>query len=206
MIDLLRHGTTGRRGYLDGHTDRALTADGWAQFRAMTQNRGWGRIFASPLQRARAAAEALAHDLSCPLDIHAGWAEYNFGAWDGARRQDIERDAAGAAALAQFYANPIEHPPPDGERWPAYEARVRDALHHVLESGAETALVVTHAGPLRLVLSMTTGLPLAGLWAVRVDYASRVRLRVERGADGKPWAEIIEIAQPPLTGATERMP
>ena len=40
------------------------------------------------------------------------------------------------------------------------------------------------------------GIPLAALWAMRIDYGTRVRLRVERGEDGQLGGERLELCQP----------
>ncbi|MNW21929.1 hypothetical protein D3C71_2231230 [compost metagenome] len=57
-------------------------------------------------------------------------------------------------------------------------------------------LVVSHAGVLRLAISRICGMPLSMLWAVRIDYGTRVRLRVERGDDDRLWGELLELRQP----------
>ena len=36
----------------------------------------------------------------------------------------------------------------------------------------------------------------AALWALRIDYGTRLRLRVERGDDGQLWGELLELCQP----------
>ncbi len=196
LIDVMRHGSTGRSGFLDGRTDRALVDEGWAQFYAQTAGRGWPRIVTSPLMRARVAAELLAAEARVPLAVDAGWAEYDFGAWDGRARAEIEATADGAAALAAFYADPLAHPPPGGEGWVDFSSRVEEALLRVVRSEAGPVLVVTHAGPLRLALAIATGIDRSSLWALRISYGTRVRLNAGLGKDGQIWGEIIEIAQP----------
>ena len=71
MIDFIRHGDTGRQGHLDGRTDHPLTPEGWAQFQRQTQPTIWKRVMTSPLQRTRAAAEALAATNSADVFIDA---------------------------------------------------------------------------------------------------------------------------------------
>jgi alpha-ribazole phosphatase len=203
LIDLIRHGNTGRSGYLDGRTDPELTAPGRTQFEAQVRGYAWSRIVTSPRRRAHAAAARLAAATHTPLGIDGDWAEYDFGAWDGCDRAKIEGDTAGAAALAAFYRDPVAHPPPDAEPWQTFSTRVSTALHRVLDSGAGPLLIVTHAGPIRMALSLATGIPHAHTWAFRISYATRLRLNVGRDADNKLWAEVIELAQPP---PHERMP
>jgi len=59
MVDLLRHGATGRAGYIDGRSDWPLTDAGWHQMQRQTAGRRWTAIVASPLRRAREPAERL---------------------------------------------------------------------------------------------------------------------------------------------------
>lgn len=196
LIDFLRHGSTGRRGFLDGRTDRVLVAEGWAQFEVQTRGRRWSKIVTSPLQRARVAAERLAAATGMPLEIDGGWTEYDFGAWDGRARAEIEKTAEGAASLAAFYADPVAHAPPGGEPWLSYEARVSDALRRVVSSAEGPVLVVSHAGPIRLALSLATGLDRNNLWALRIGYGTRLRLNAGLAADGQVWGEIVDLVQP----------
>ena len=159
-----------------------------------------GHIVTSPRQRAHAAAATLPAAANAPLTIDTGWAEYDFGAWDGRARTEIEQDAAGREALAKFYADPIAHPPPGAEPWLAFATRVSAALHRVVDLGTGVVLVVTHAGPIRQALSLATGMSHNDTWAFRIAYGTRVQLKIGRGADRKLWAEIVELVQPSSAG------
>ncbi|MDU6804386.1 MAG: histidine phosphatase family protein, partial [Bradyrhizobium sp.] len=130
-IDLLRHGSTGRDGYLDGRTDPPLTDDGWDQVGRQTESRMWRRVVSSPLARARAAAEDYARRTGCTLEIDGDWRELHFGRWDGRRRRDIAAEARGADLLAAFYADPAVAAP-EGESWADLQARVARAVERVL--------------------------------------------------------------------------
>ena len=197
LIDLVRHGTTGRDGYLDGRTDHPLSAEGRAQFESQTADRIWPTIVTSPLLRAREAAQGLAEARNLGLRIDEDWAELNFGVWDGRRKSELEAEPATHAALAAFYRDPSAHAPPGGEPWASFEMRIGRALGRIADSASPgPALVVTHAGPVRLALSMVCGLPLNSLWALRVGFGTRIRLNFEAVANGRFWGEIIEISQP----------
>jgi alpha-ribazole phosphatase len=200
LIDLMRHGSTGRSGFLDGRTDPELTPEGWVAFEAQTRGRQWSHIVSSPRRRAHAAAEGLAATTTTPLTTDNGWAEYDFGAWDGRGRSEIEQDSAGRESLAKFYADPIAHPPPGAEPWLAFAARVSAALHRVIDLGNGPVLVVTHAGPIRQALALATGITHTHTWAFRIAYGTRLRLKIGRGVKRELWAEIIELVQPSSAG------
>jgi alpha-ribazole phosphatase len=197
IVDLLRHGTTGRAGYLDGRTDLPLSHEGLEQFRRQTQSQVWRGIVSSHLKRAALPAAALAQNHGIAHVIDPEWAELDFGAWDGRRRTDIEADPDQSAALAAFYADPRTHSPPDGEDWPHFHGRVSAAVSRIAtRSDPGPLLVVTHAGPMRAALSHVCGLPLHTTWAFRIAYGTRIRLQVGTTPAGALWGEIIEIAQP----------
>ncbi len=197
IVDLLRHGTTGRGEFMDGRTDRALSAEGWEQVERQTAGRSWRGIVTSPSRRARDAARRLADERTMIPRVDEDWAELDFGAWDGRRMADIAALPGGRAALDAFHADPARHAPPGGESWPDFEARVARALGRLLaEASSGPVLVVTHGGPMRLALSQTCGFDLRALWAVRIGYGARVRLDLNKGSDGAFWGEIVEIGQP----------
>jgi alpha-ribazole phosphatase len=195
IADLLRHGSTGRDGHLDGLTDHGMSAAGWAAVRAQTAGRHWPLIVASPRRRTREPAAALAGERAVPLRLDDDWAELDFGRWDGRARAGIEAEPGGGAALAAFYADPAAHTPPGGEPWEAFAARIGRALRTLLAVEGPV-LVVTHAGPIRLALAMACGFPFDRLWALRIAPATRVRLAVEEAPGGGLAGQIVEIAQP----------
>ncbi|CCD97798.1 histidine phosphatase family protein [Bradyrhizobium sp. STM 3809] len=195
-LDLLRHGTTGRDGHLDGRTDPPLTEAGWEQFRRQTQSRIWPRVVSSPLGRARAAAEAYAQQTGCALQIDQDWSELHFGRWDGRKRSDIVNEPEQAALLDAFYTDPVVSAP-DGESWADLQSRVSRATDRILATPEPApVLVVTHGGAIRAALAHLLGWPLHQLWSLRIHPGTRIALESGRGADGAPWAEIIEIIQP----------
>lgn len=194
IVDLVRHAATGRAGHFDGRTDSPLLADALAPVCARHRGLAWSAVVSSPRQRARLTAEALAAGSGLPVELQAAWAEWDFGDWEGRHRDDIAAD--GAQALQDFHRDQARHPPPNAEPWQDFEARIRQALHVLARCAAtQPILVVSHAGPLRLALSLACGLPLPALWALRVDYGTRLRVRVEVDGEDRLWGELIEVRQ-----------
>ncbi|MGO1542046.1 MAG: histidine phosphatase family protein [Luteimonas sp.] len=194
IVDLVRHADTGRRGHLDGRSDPPLVAGATDAPCRCHAGIAWARIVSSPLRRARDTALALAAPLGLPVTPDPRWIEFDFGDWDGQRS-----DALPARALAAFHADPQHSPPPGGEAWDAFGNRIAGALHALMADarGDEgPVLVVSHGGALRMALSQACGLPLSALWALRIGYGTRARLRVEAGARGRLWGELLELAQP----------
>ncbi|MBN8793607.1 MAG: histidine phosphatase family protein [Stenotrophomonas nitritireducens] len=195
ILDLMRHASTGRQGHLDGRTDPPLLDGAMDALLRCHGDGQWSRVIASPRRRALDTATALVagRDLFC--EIHPDWAELDFGDWDGCHYDEIP-----AELLAGLYDAPHAVVPPNGESWRQFEARIDAQLRRLLDEDededAGLVLVVSHAGVLRLAVSRVCGMPLAALWAMRIDYGTRVRLRVERGGDGQLWGELLELCQP----------
>ncbi|MEN1972850.1 histidine phosphatase family protein [Luteimonas sp. MJ204] len=192
IVDLVRHADTGRRGHLDGREDPPLrdgATDGPCRRHAGI---AWTRVTSSPLRRAHDTALALALPTGLPVELDNGWVEFDFGDWDGRAGADLP-----AAALAAFHHDPRANPPPNGEAWDVFEARIGRGLQALLASADPgPQLVVSHGGTLRMALALACGLPLVSTWALRIDYGTRLRLRLEAGDDGRPWGEVLELAQP----------
>jgi alpha-ribazole phosphatase len=194
-VDLIRHGEAVTPGVLLGRTDAALSPQGWRQFEAQTSRGVWTRVVTSPLLRARAPAERLAHANGLAWRVDEDWAEIDFGAWDGRAIAELRGEATIRERLDRFYGDPDAPPAPGGESWRQLCARVTRALGRLLDEPGE-ALVVTHAGPMRAVLSCAIGLPLERTWAVRIGYGTRLSLQVDRSRTHGIWGEIVELVQP----------
>lgn len=132
------------------------------------ERRHWDRVVSSPLRRCAAFAQELARhlDVGCALD--ARWQELDFGAWEDRPVAELN-----AVELAAFWSDPDRCPPPGGERLSSLCRRVRDA-HETLRAnlkGNERVLVVTHGGPMRVLLS-APGASAAELLGIDVPHAA----------------------------------
>jgi alpha-ribazole phosphatase len=197
LIDLMRHGETRTPGRLLGRTDPPLSEAGWRQLERQTAGRSWDVVVASPRQRAEAGGARVAAERGKPLHVDADWAELDFGVWDGRLLADVRADPATADAFTAFYASPDAAAPPGGESWSALIDRVARALDRLLaDPAASTALVVTHAGPMRAALALTCAIPFANLWAFSIKPGTRITLRAGRDKTAGLWGEIVEVVQP----------
>lgn len=151
-VDLMRHGETVDGAVFRGRRDDPLTPAGWAQMEQSYQHHGpWQRIVSSPLQRCLAPARRWAERDSLPLRIDERLREMDFGAWEGRRAAELM--ASDGAALMRFWQDPFAHPPPGGEPLAACRARVLEGWNAAWqEAPEEPLLVVTHGGPIRLIL------------------------------------------------------
>jgi alpha-ribazole phosphatase len=197
LIDLVRHGETETPGRLIGRTDPPLSDAGWRQIERQAAGRSWDVIVASPRRRAHAAATRLAAARGIEVRVDDDWAELDFGAWDGRVLAELRAEPATSAALAAFYAAADAAGPPGGETWSDLKERVARAIDRVLVlPPTATALVVTHAGPMRAAIAHACAIPFANLWAFSIAPGTRITLRAGRDAQAGLWGEIVEVVQP----------
>jgi len=126
-------------------------------------------IVASPSQRCRAPAAWLAERLGLALACDARLMELDFGAWEGRRWEDIDGPEARAWA-----ADPLHRAPPGGETLLAMRARVLAALADI-EASPHRCLLVTHGGPIRVLLCHHQGRPPGEAFRLQPDFATLYR-------------------------------
>jgi phosphoserine phosphatase len=126
-------------------------------------------VYASDARRARQTGEIIA--TTCNIEMHPlpALREINLGAWGG---QTFSALAAADPHAATWFSDPEAMTPPGGERASDAAARVLAALEAIARNGIETAVIVGHAGSLRLALAQALGMPLAAYWRFRLDCAS----------------------------------
>jgi alpha-ribazole phosphatase len=181
FVGLLRHGEVEGDAVYRGRTDDPLNATGWTQMRAATDGlRCWDLVVASPLRRCAAFAEAVAREQGLPLALEADLAEIDFGDWEG--RSAVELMAECPAALADFWRDPANHPPPGGESLSCFQRRVVTAWESLCRRHAgKRLLLVTHGGVIRMLLCHLQDWPLDRLLRIEVGQAALFGLQLEEG-------------------------
>lgn len=111
------------------------------------------RVWTSPARRCRGFADAIAHALAVPLTIDPRLQELDFGAWEGQTWDVIAR-----ADLDRWAASPLTFAPPGGETGAQLVRRIRD-FHSQCQRAAEDCVIVSHGGPLKVLLPLLLGLP-----------------------------------------------
>lgn len=130
-------------------------------------------LFSSPLQRCAALARLLS---PCPV-FDARLAEMDFGGWELRGWDEI-----GRAEVDAWAGDLLHYRPGGGETVLEVARRVAVALAAIRACGAERAVVVCHAGTIRLLQAMANGTPLeqaasaAAATPNRIGYGAVVRL------------------------------
>ena len=177
---LVRHGLTAwnMQQRFCGHTDIPLSARGRVQARWLARqlrNEAIAIIYTSDLARARETAETIAGQRAraVPVKVSAAWREMDFGAWEGLTYAAIAeqfKDQLG------FFTDPEQCSPPGGESLAQMLQRIQAQLAAITCSSGEPpegdVVVVSHGGPLRILLCSVLGMPFARQWQLRLDPGS----------------------------------
>jgi broad specificity phosphatase PhoE len=158
---LIRHGETDHNssGRMQGWLDVPLNATGLRQAELLARRfRGKtiDAIYASPLSRAKATAQAIGEVLELPVTLDERLREYHMGDWAGRTVEEIQLTSPG------FVANgPQEIAIPNGESAQDMHDRLAPFLHEVRERhGDERVIAVSHGGTLGMAVGILLGMPI----------------------------------------------
>jgi broad specificity phosphatase PhoE len=177
---LVRHGCTvwNQQQRFCGRSDIPLSEEGRLQARWLANCLAAERIsalYASDLLRARETAEIIAGASARTIQVQtlAAWRELDFGAWEGLTYGEI---AARFPEHLGFFRDPESCSPPGGETLAQLRQRALAALAQVLQASAESSdgdiVIVSHGGPLRVLINCVLGMPLARQWQLGLDPGS----------------------------------
>jgi len=149
VVVLVRHGESEANvmGAWHGRTDGPLSALGQAQASALGDRYEWvDRVFASPLERARLTADALARANDLSVEIRDDLIEVDLGEWEGLTTGEI---AAGHPELWSAVFERGEDLPRggSGETFETAGRRLRGAIDDVVaRHPGERVALVSHGG------------------------------------------------------------
>jgi len=169
-IEILRHGETSGGNIYRGITDQPLTIKGWQQMQnAIAEKKHWRKIISSPLLRCSDFASYLSKQLNIPIAFDKRLQEMNFGDWEGLSAEQINQQTP--YELAQFWNDPVRYPPPNGEHLLSMQQRIIGAWNEIISYNKDT-LVITHGGPIRIILCHINKIPLNKVLSLEVPLAS----------------------------------
>ena len=162
MLYLLRHGQTdwNVEGRIQGQADTALNAIGAHQvaaWREIFSRLNLTRIYSSRLERAVQSAQ-LAVPACNNLEITPQLNERHYGIFQGHTRKELRIQFP--EVMDEWKRDPFCFCPPGGESYSSLSQRVLSffACNIDRRGRNESALVVTHAGPIRVILAQVLGL------------------------------------------------
>lgn len=182
-ITLLRHGKVAGPAALYGHTDIALSAQGYSDLQAslsqLHSTQPIDSIISSPLIRCAQVARQFSSAGNIPLAIVPDLTEMHFGAWDG-----VPFDQLGDhwPSLEKFWQAPDKLQPPAGESLSDFNARVIAAWQALLQEHKYAhRVIICHGGVIRVIIAHILGLDIANarlFQQLHIDYASHSRIEV----------------------------
>lgn len=193
---VVRHGQATAPGDLRlPGADLPLTEHGRSQVEALAQRlRALApvAIYSSGALRARETAATIAGWCQVSPSVRHQLREIDFGEWSGRTYGEIVAEQPSAAS---YFADVTRQDPPGGESARSVAVRVLDALKAIATAHDDgAAVVVGHAGSLRLGLALALGMRLADYWRLRLDYASLSVLDwTEQGIIVERWNDVSHL-------------
>jgi len=198
-IDLLRHGECADQAWLRGRVDSELSELGWQQMQAqlacLPQSTNQ-TVISSPAKRCAEFSQTISEQAcSNPLVIDNRWHERDFGVFDGLSFERVQQTYP--QALADYLDNPFDNAIPQAETFIDFQTRIEQAWSNLIQADYQSVLLVTHSGPMRLVLQQILGLANQQLFQMELGYAARISIEVIP-TDTQPFCKLVEILQTQL--------
>ena len=190
-ISLLRHGAVEGGACYRGITDDPLSAEGRQQMQQAIKTdtpEHWDIIISSPLLRCYSFAQELSHHLNVPLISYPELQEINFGDWEGKTAEQID-----SQTLKQFYLDPINNPPPNGEAFTQFQTRILLAWHQLIKRyQGQRILLVSHAGVIRVILAHILAIDIEHSFKLKIGYACISHVECFHSSDSDNFFQLIK--------------
>ena len=175
---LVRHGETlaNREYRYIGSRDDPLSPLGQTQALQLAEalsEMPIAAVYSSPLQRSYNTALPIATGHSLEVQRVNDLRECDFGLWEGLSRAEVlERSPEDSQRLREWERN-TSVAPPSGESFEALQQRVVAAVEPLAHAHPDQAIVlVSHVGPIKVLLSAALGAPLASAFHIFLDPAT----------------------------------
>jgi len=172
----VRHGETiwNRERRYQGQSDIPLTGEGRTQARILSErlkNEKIDVIYASDLSRTIETAEIIAKYHGLKVLTAPLMRELSFGIWEGMTYDEIIQKWP--QEYKEWQADPYNKKPPEGETLSELCQRASKFLMETAKKHPESRiLVVSHAGPIRAVLSVLLNLKKDFFWKFKISNTS----------------------------------
>ncbi len=216
VVDIVRHGEHQLGRVVCGITDPGLTEKGWQQLQSRIDEIRkipekpavcWDLCVTSPRKRCREFAESLAQETRLDCVVESGFAEVDFGNWEGLSFQTIHRDFPGQwqywieasdHKAAEAHHNEAPHneaphnealyneAPHGGEKYAHFLLRVQQSWSALIENNSGKSMILfAHGGVIRAIFRLILGLDCAHLNRISVPHACHTRIVIYH-YPGKP--------------------
>lgn len=165
---LVRHGETDRnlRGMFYGWTDCDINETGMEQATSLKKffdKTEYDKIYSSDLLRARHTAEIIALDKKIDVEENSCFRELFFGDWEDKEGAYIRENYK--MELDRWRTDWKSSSLPGGEFFQDFYKRVTEGLAKIIsENKGKTVMIVSHGGPMSVMLSYLSGAGPDGFW------------------------------------------
>ncbi len=181
-IYLVRHGETDwhLEHRILGRTDKSLNARGLEQGRLIAEqlaDEGLTALYVSPIRRCRETIAPLAQRTGIEPVVVEGLMEVDFGQWDGRKSADIMTESP--ELLQQWLVHPGSMRIPGGENMAEVHDRVVESMNWIMarHTPEQNLAVVSHGGPIRMVICEVLDMDIDRMLRLEVDLASITTLK-----------------------------
>ncbi|WP_422362387.1 alpha-ribazole phosphatase [Reichenbachiella sp.] len=174
-IYLIRHTTPKiAKGICYGQSDIDLTSIFKKEAEEVHQliDKPLDYIFSSPLKR----CANLANSFDVSVQKEPRLMELSFGDWEMKKWKDIPQ-----SALNEWMENYVTQAPPKGESYKKLKARVVEIFKGIISQNRASTGIITHAGPIRAILSHVLNLSLKDTFTLKIDYGSVTKISLVEG-------------------------
>ena len=173
-IYLIRHGSTNlnEKGVYQGWSNEPLNEKGRkrakilaAKIKASTN--GLNNLYSSDLKRAEETADIFTDVFEISIKWDSNLRELDYGKWEGRSYQELLKNDPHNIP----WDEPEKFDPPDGETIEELRERVLRSWNRIINQRGKTA-VISHSGPIKLIIIDCIRASLAGFWRLSVDPGS----------------------------------
>ncbi|MCW2772641.1 MAG: Phosphoglycerate mutase [Nocardioides sp.] len=179
-VVLVRHGVTPHtveKRFSGGlaSANPGLSDEGKAQIRAVADWLGplaerVDAVISSPVRRTLESAEILAESLGRTVEVEPGFAEMEFGVWDGMTFAEVGEKHPDEL---KAWLGSLDAAPEGGESFRVVQQRVLDGLARLKENhGGKTVVVVSHVTPIKTLVADAVDAPLGAVFRMELTPAS----------------------------------
>lgn len=182
---LLRHGDIGAE-YCDryiGSTNVSMSPRGHRQIRAVRALLPEGspyQCISSPMKRCMETAAVIMEAADMKFTIDPDLREIDFGRWEGMAFDEIQKAFPGE--MVSWAELSADFSFPEGEKFADFQARITGVAHRLEKHPAETLVVCTHGGVIRLLICHFLGLQSWQYILFKVKHASLTTIELFDGS------------------------
>ncbi|MGL1893255.1 MAG: histidine phosphatase family protein [Spirochaetaceae bacterium] len=172
---LIRHGECEGNGtYIGRGSDVLLTDFGTEQIKKIDNIKNVDYFYTSPMKRSVLTSDILSKQIGLKATPVIGLEEIDFGDWEGLSFSDINNQSS--EKYTKWINDPINNRPPNGETLIDLKTRVLssfpDINRLVADNKSYNIIIVSHKGPLSILLLDLLALDLKHFWTFKLNRGS----------------------------------